>query len=111
LCYVIHFLKTLLLFQVKESKPVTLDALPIEEDVEEFEGPTSVGGLFQSVCAENAASYFSGYLARKTARHHQKVVGTDFFECEGCDDILAPQDLSTHLFLSFKEYQENVNSS
>ena len=74
--------------------------------------PTSpIGGIFNSIEAENAASYFSGYLAMKLDTFHNNKLGSKAIHCETCSSIFVTQDLNLHLFISFKEYKENVDSS
>ena len=99
-----------------QYNPKTLDdeplhPIPVSEEDKLFSGPTAVGGVLESTCVTHAASYFSGYVARKVSLFHQKTCKKALSECSDCENILAPHDLNTHLFLNFKEYKENIDSS
>lgn len=97
-------------FQVP-SPPTVPESIPIDETAKLFCGPTIVGGLFESSCAEDAASYFTGYVARKLINFHIKKLNIKMDECSACDNILVSEDWCLHLFVSFKQYRENVDPS
>lgn len=76
-----------------------------------FRGHTPVGGIYDSILERNAASYFGGYMALKIDNFHKLKMKVDVNSCQGCDNIFIAQDLNLHLFVSFKQYKDNVDSS
>lgn len=76
----------------------------------EFDEVTSVGGLFESVESENAASYFSGYLLMKVNVKHKRIDNKAISNCNECSKLLSKPNFDFHLFNSFKEYKDNCNS-
>lgn len=74
--------------------------------------PTApVGGMFDCVASDNACSYFSGYIAMKLEKYHSNTLKSKLVECEICSSILTTQNMNLHMFVSFKEYKHNVDSS
>jgi hypothetical protein len=85
----------------------------MEEAINFSGAPTMpIGGFFESSsCLHEAASYFSGYVGHKVNKFHTLKLKCAISVCEGCENIFSTQDLNLHLFISFKEYQRNVDSS
>ena len=81
------------------------------EDIESFDGITAAGSIFES--SSTSAAYFSGYIANKESQYHMKQLKLELPNCSVCCDIyiLSPQDFMLHIFLSFKEYKDNLNES
>lgn len=110
--------KTIDYMHLKNFQPID-DITPFDVDSEEldealhFSGASDspIGGVFESVCSLNAASYFSGYIGLKLNKHHRTILKCSINECEGCCDIFTTPDMNLHLFVSFKEYRDNVDSS
>ena len=87
-----------------------VDAIPVNEEAKTFTGPTAVGGLIESAASTNAATCFSGYIARKIVAYHSSKCRNDLKNCSKCRAILATGNLALiHLFTSFKEYKNNVD--
>lgn len=74
-----------------------------------FVGSNLIGGQFES--SNDSMSYFCGYLLKKLITYHLQHTKSDFSTCECCSNALSSQDLSFHLFVSFKEYKDHENSS
>lgn len=105
---------------------LNIDVLPVQEESTSFEAdegeilealhfsgtPNSpIGGINDSVCSKNACSYFSGYLGLKLNKFHRSKLNCSITDCEGCNNIFVTPDMNLHLFISFKEYEHNVDSS
>ena len=83
--------------------------MEIPDEAKYFNGPTVIGSIFESSGTENAAaSYYSGYIARKLISYHGSKLKVSYHECSSCASILTTQDLELHLFVSFKQYVDNV---
>lgn len=76
-----------------------------------FSGVTPVGRMSDSVGAQCAASYFAGYVALKLQNYHLKHLKSPLADCSNCCNIFTAQDLNLHMFVSFKEYEDSVDSS
>jgi len=71
-----------------------------------------IGGFSESMCAEDAATYFSGYIAPlKLIHFHKTKLGCGIESCNSCENILGPVDLNLHILNSFKEYKDNAVGS
>lgn len=79
------------------------------EALQDFDCVTAVGSLFESSC--DGAAYFSGYISTRLSRNHEKTQKKDLTTCQDCSNIFTSPDLTLHMFLSFKEYRDNVDSS
>ena len=95
-----------------EERVIELEGDDIEAALS-FAGATKspIGGFSETKSAQHAASYFSGYIAMKLNNFHKRKLTISMHDCEGCDRIFVTQDLNLHLFVSFKEYNQNVDSS
>ena len=76
-----------------------------------FSGVTSVGAVLDDPVSRNAAAHFAGYVGLKLSNYHLKRTCKSIVDCSGCNNIFIPQDFNLHLFSSFKEYEQNVDSS
>jgi len=94
-----------------EEEAVSTFSSDIIEEALNFQGTTVVGSCFENICSDNAASYFSGYIALKLNRFHKKVCGQASYQCQECSPIFVAPDLGVHLFVSFKDYQQNVQTN
>ena len=96
-----------------EVRPVEIPQV-CPPEVLGFSEQTEVGGMFEGIEAENAAAYFSGYIASRVSKFHLQRLKTSITDCTECQHILisrADKDLSVHLFVSFKEYREEVDNN
>lgn len=95
----------------------TLDDIQLDpEEVEEalvYTGTPSapIGGVIDSVTGKDAVSYYAGYVAMKLGQYHLSKLKIHLNDCHDCSSIRMSQDLNVHLFTSFKEYTQNVDSS
>ena len=83
----------------------------IEASIFSKDCSVAVGGCCEEEVFNQAAAYFSGYLVHKLNTVHKKKLHSGIVDYEVCSAILDIQDLNLHMFTSFKEYEQNVNSS
>lgn len=100
------------MFQVpqEEERQVEFPVVPAVEALH-FKETTVVGGMFDGIAADNAASYFAGYIASKAEKYHRRHLASNIKNCACCCSILSSKDLSLHIFVSFKEYEDRVETS